>query len=247
MITISEIALPPNIEQYPKLIAKAIPDIVEEIRGYIINQAHERLLSSSQTYVAGVQEPIYYITKTTAPRSGTVATIILTGRLPNMIEQGWPGGDMKPALLSGRNVRYTKSGEPFNTVPFRHGTPGTTGRNFAPMGSQFRAGLGSDRALSLGRKIYNRAKRLKAGESLPAGLVPLLRTHHVTDIAAGMQRIAGSGRSTQYMTWRRVSRNSKPEAWLHPGIEPRNIFPDAAEYGARVGSVILSELIRGAS
>lgn len=42
------------------------------------------------------------------------------GMMATVYENGVPPYDLKPGLLSGRNVKFGKNG-PYNTVPFRHG------------------------------------------------------------------------------------------------------------------------------
>lgn len=57
------------------------------------------------------------------------ARIVLTGVLPNMIEQGFAGGDMRDWMFGGARAKTAKAGHKYLTIPFRHGTPGTSGRN----------------------------------------------------------------------------------------------------------------------
>ncbi len=57
------------------------------------------------------------------------AHITLTGVLPNLVEQGFQGGDMRDWMFGGGRAKQAKAGHKYLTIPFRHGTPGTTGRN----------------------------------------------------------------------------------------------------------------------
>ena len=50
--------------------------------------------------------------------------LTLEGTVPNMVEQGWTGGDLRQWLLHGPNAKQGKNG-PYNVIPFGHGTPGT--------------------------------------------------------------------------------------------------------------------------
>ena len=81
------------------------------------------------------------------------AFIVLEGRVPNMVENGWSGGDMRQWLLSGKNVKMGKNG-PYNTVPFNHGTPGTGGRNVGK---------------PMPKSIYEAARQLGPTLSRPGG------------------------------------------------------------------------------
>lgn len=248
MITVSEIKVPPELMAIPEMVNTIIPDIVEAVRDHIIVQAHQRLTTSEQDYVENVQPAKYHYPSGRIPPGAnvTVATIVLTGKIPNMIEQGWPGGDMKPFLLAGRNAKMTRGGIRYNTVPFRHGVPGVTGRNFPAMGSAYRRQMGEEAAARLGKRVYKAAKKLGPGERLPtpSGLAPKLRSIHTTDIYAGMIREEGDARSVQYMTFRRVSDRSDPGKWIHPGFEGVKLFEDAARYAKDITARMMGSLLR---
>ena len=109
---------------------------------YWKNQALQKLRSTSRDYVAGLQEDI-----------GTEkATITLVGVLPNLIERGFRGGDMRTYMLEGPRAKRSKAGHRFITVPFQHGTPGTTGRNVG---------------IAMPRVIHKAAKQLETTISRP--------------------------------------------------------------------------------
>lgn len=170
---------------------------------------------------------------------------------------------MKPWLLAGRNAKVGADGKRYNTVPFRHGTPGSRGTHAQPMGSAFsKAGrMSAAEAKKLGKRVYDRAKKLEGsrtspggktrwGERLKAGHAPKLKDHHVTDIYAGMvkmQKFYAKATQSQYMTFRRVSENSKPEAWIHPGIEGVHIFDKIAERIPKIASFLIQQAVAGAS
>jgi hypothetical protein len=217
--------------------------LVEEARNEIVRLAMARLNTTADDYIAGLQ--VERITTKGGWFSPDTIThqVILVGMLPNMIEKGWPGGDMKPALLAGRNAKVGKDGKRYNTVPFRHMGTNATGRNGQPFGSQYREMLGQDWASRLGKSIEKMAKRLRPGQRLEAGHAPRLRAHHKTDLYAGLHK-RGQPRHTQYMTFRRVSENSDPRAWLHPGIQPANLFPEVEAHIDRVSGAILRGMKR---
>lgn len=252
--------VPAELNGYPELVRAAIPEIVEGMRTEMIRLAHERLHTSAEDFIAGIQPPRYHIQSGDLPGSDTpIASIDLVGWLPNKMEEGWEGGDMKPWLLAGRNARMTKQG-PVNVVPFRHGAPGATGNNFPPMGSQFNDRMGTEEAARLGKRVYAKAKRLAAttsdpstgrtqwGGRLPAGNAPVLRPHHRTDIYAGMVRQRKTyekATQSQYKTFRAVSKNSDPRAWIHPGIEGQHIMRDAAGALDRIAGRLLGAVAKG--
>jgi hypothetical protein len=255
-------AVPAALHAYPDALALIIPDLVEECRSEIIRLAQQDLTSSADDYVQGVQPPKYHFARGKLPDTeAVVATIVLLGDLPNMIEKGWPGGDMKPGLLGGRAVKMGKNG-PYTVVPFRHATPGTTGRAGGVMGSQHeRVGkLTEEQAKKLGNRIHKRAKALMQHKAagplqegqrrrLQAGLATKLAEHHKTDIFAGMirqvQPTKRGGTQSTYHTFRTVSGKSDPKAWIHPGIEPREFFKQAGSYIDKIAPRLLEKAVNG--
>lgn len=189
----------------------------------------QRLQTSRSAYLSGLVTPRF-------SQQGRRAVIKLRGEFAHMLEEGAPPYDMRTALL--------KDGQPYRDIPFRHRSPGS---NFAapgmPMGYQFRLKLGEEQAAKLGRRVMRKARQLgKDGrgargfasgggiyrERLKAGLAPLLKRHHATDIFAGMAKIRTSdrkGASNRYVTWRRISATEgKGSTWMHPGIRPHHLL-----------------------
>ena len=217
-------------------------DLTEEARNELIRLATDRLHTSAAEYIAAIQVDYSKIGSSVGGPS-IMGSITLVGQLANMIERGWAGGDMKPALLAGRNSRSTSYGGRMNVVPFRHMNPRATGRYGQPMGSQFRQALGVPAARGIGSAVYKAAQKLApafvddvgyhAPERLPPGFAPLLKPHHKTDIFSGMIREEagyGKARQSKYMTFRAVSSRSDPASWIHPGIQPANLFGEVEKY-----------------
>lgn len=265
-------AIPPELLALPRALRAILPDVAEECRNEVIRQAHAKLGSTAEDYIAGLQTVKYeYVGGELPAGDFTLASVTLEGWLPNAIEFGWAGGDMKVWLLAGPNAKETKKGVRYNTVPFRHGAPGGTERHFPTMGSAYEfhiVGTGNEalrgimdtaRAVKLGQRVYAEASKLTAttshsktgtkwGDRLEEGLAPLLRSHHKTDIYAGMVRetkVYRKKEQPQYKTFRRVSDNSDPAAWIHPGIEARHLFQDGAEYMQKAAAHIFQSALRG--
>lgn len=262
-------AIPKALLRVPEALQGILRDLGDGARQEVVRLAHERLGTTTDDYVDGLSAVDY---KVNQGGDGGTAVLSLQGQLPNMIERGWPGGDMKPFLLAGRNARPTKDGGRMNVVPFRHGTPGTSGRNFPEMGSAYqkrfvlRPGgdsgvtghLTREAAKKLGRKIHEKAQELGAttkhpegetewGDRLKPGLAPVLRPHHKTDIYAGMvrkERTYKKATQPTYVTFRTVSDNSDPQAFVHPGIEARHLFDEAATYVQRLAAELIDDAMR---
>lgn len=196
--------------------------------------AQSDLRSTARDYIAGIGAPSI---------DGARVEIALEGRIPNMVEQGWPGGDMRQWLLSGPNVKQGANG-PYNVVPFRHGVPGTGGRNVgAPMPGAIhdvaktlaptisRPGPGGGGApgqtTQWGERLH---LGLKMGSEARGILSSLKRPWHATSIYMSMVRKAQPTRSGKYQTsgyttFRTISRHTSAEGlhWVHPGIRARRL------------------------
>jgi len=202
-----------------------------------VNLAANGLQSSRADYLGGLQP--------WELEDENTATITLLGEFPNMIEHGKEGWDMRDTLLRTpdgarrEGVKQNASGGLYRAIPFRHQTPGTSGRAGAPMGSQYAASgpmsLAAPHAVvrdteALGKAVMRAARRLKPGtkmqEGIPAAFKQgtkskrvqvtehgLLRQHHATDIYAGMV--------VKYQeTWRQVGRGGQEV----PGRPQRTYF-----------------------
>lgn len=246
-------------------VVRALPEIAEAVRGEIVASAQKSLTTSGADYTQNVHLFQVQLNAGKLKGEAVFATIVLTGWLANAVENGWNGGDMKPFLLEGRNAKTTKDGKRYNVVRFRHGTPGTSGRSFAPMGAVHQShGMSRSDSEQLGRRIHKAAKALSAttsqpgvgtkwGERLDAGLAPKLTNRttgykHKTDIFAGMTRQEKTyGRATQnqYMTFRAVSDNSDPDSWHHPGIIRHDFFGKAAKRIPGIAALIFDGIVAG--
>ena len=224
-------------------IKERVFTLAEMARGEWIRQAQHNLGSSAMDYIAGIQ-PV--------KMGDTYAMVTLVGKLPNDIENGKGPYDMKPGLLAGPNAKTGKGGNRYNTVPFRHGTPGSTGKRVgAPMPQTHTTPKG--RAASF---IYTAAKRLSPSIETGAGKTAWggrtgdfggygIRTQ--LPVAGGrpgaytwktspydsMVKIAKTYKSAtqnQYVTFRRVSDKSDPNSWWHPGIQARHFATKVANY-----------------
>lgn len=240
-----------NLEPLVATVLAALPhrsDRMRIVRGlgaaamhYWKKLAQEQLRSTSRDYIAGLNHN---------EGEGKVE-VTLDGMVPNMVEQGMDKFDMRDTLLKGPNVKYGKDGQPYNTVPFRHGTPGSGGRN---------VGRPMPRAIhQAARKLLPQltrpgapvsthggvttihGKRLHPGLPIGAKARAILNTRekdwHKSSIYTGMIRkgkhvAGGKIQTTGYMTFRRISRNSDPRAWKHPGIKARELAKQVQDHVA---------------
>jgi hypothetical protein len=162
-------------------------------------------------------------------------SVVLTGWLPNAIENGKPAWDMKPDFLSGPNAKITASGTKYNTIPFSHGTPDALEENF-------NGGIMPDEVYDI---VKNKPIREDKNTSLPivkdelpkalqepqAKKVKMPSTGAIVDykhknsIYEGIRKERdNTTKQNRYTSFRRVSENSDPASWIHPGFPRTDLF-----------------------
>ena len=250
------------------LVEAVLTDLAESAWLKWRNIAARELHTSRQTYINGIQSP--------EVRPGE-RVLTLVGWLPNAIESGIDGFDLRRTLLENPNARARRpildeNGQQvgwYANIPFRHGTPGTTGLAGQPMGRPYEKGMRQgwmdpDAAREFGKQVYAAAKRLrtkgtkrktKGRMTLPEALAgPKLAEHHSTSIYTGMKRVRKpyvnkrTGKTTvqsQYFTWRRISTTNR-DGWMHPGIEPRNFSKRVSDHVAEIAPSVISDAIASA-
>lgn len=201
---LKEYALPSRMRQG---VANTIRDqLLSETYVNIVALANRTLKSSKQEYIDGI------VIKRNS--------IDLEGWLPNSIEDGVSGFDMKEGFSRSSKKKSTKTGGWYLTIPFRVFTPGSNYQN------------------AMSWQVY---RAVKAGKSYNAG--PAGQRAGFTDMATGKifnmyqhkssifsgikKTPSSSGRSNTYTTFRRVGSGSSPESWIHRGIIANKLFDKA--------------------
>lgn len=186
-----------------------------------------RINTITGEYVRSIQDGLRF-------REDLTGEVFTTSPHGVIIEKGQRARDMKPGLLASPRAKTNKEGKRYITVPFRHGTPGTVG--LPPMPKEVYSAAKNlaysrrEQGLSSSNKQYVWGGRYKQGVERDAqyGMRVHIAPHpgagyqHRSGIYEGMVRM-GKGRHTQYLTFRRVSENSDPRSWQHPGVPPRPI------------------------
>lgn len=234
---------------YAELASNVLPGLSAAAVVYWKQLAQTRLHTSSRDYAQGIQLRVI---------SPTLHEVELLGMLPNMIENGFLGGDMREWMLKSAKVKQGKNG-PYLVVPFRHGAPGTGGRNVGlPMPKAIHevakrmAGTVTDGA---GRRhwgerldhatIEDKRAALKRGVADRA--VELLDTRqrewHAVSLWQGMvrnQKTYEKATQSSYTTFRTISMHkSDPRSWFHTGIIARQLAPQVTQHlSSIVGAVI---------
>lgn len=193
---------------------------------------------------------------------GAVVLSNQSSPVPNMVEQGASGFDMKKGFQNSPKAKKTEDGGWYLTIPFRFATPGAIGESEVfsaklpeqvyqivkdkpssktQMGERTGASEGVDRS-----ELPEEFQKLKNRPSFTT--VNQKETfeayQHKTSIYEGVQRSAQTYENAtqgQYVSFRRVSDNSDPMSWIHRGIRARNLAEKAlsnTNIGAEVGFAV---------
>lgn len=185
--------------------------ILTEVYSNLVQAAKQKLSTSRAQYIAGItldEDSIY-----------------LEGFLPNAVEDGVSGYDMKGNFEKSDKVKRSKNGGWYLTIPFRIGTPNAGGILTSSI---------------MPREVYN---AIRNGKKANTNDLPVKTRGAVTDLNTGkiweqyenkFSIFAGitqkknevTNRST-YSTFRRVSSNSDPNSWINSGIAAHNLFDEA--------------------
>lgn len=169
--------------------------------------------------------------------------IVLTGILPNMLEQGASPFDIKEGFKKSKKVKYTipkynakgrqirSGGDWYLTVPFRIGTPGTLGQ--AGFSGQMPPEVYA--VMQKGMAHTLRASDIPAPYDVPRSRAAIAATPknpyyaqytHKNSVYEGLTlRTAQYAKTSQntYGTFRRAGANSDPMSWIHKGFTPYDI------------------------
>jgi hypothetical protein len=198
----------------------AVTTITQEYAREWENQANQHLGSTREMYKRAIQ------TESRGRFTG-VAYLDPVEWIANAIEMGADSFDMKIGFLQSNKVKYTKSGDPMLTIPFRFGVSTSLGESQA--------------FASVMPTVIHETTKALAGRQLKLGQIP--EQYHIpksqalrkritdvsslpknkrTSIYEGMQKTTGG-----YVNFRRVSVNSDPDAFIHPGFSEKNLAQKA--------------------
>lgn len=166
------------------------------------------------------------------PMEATVLLDYSKDPLVKAIEEGSGPTDLKTGLLMSPKAKISKTGKRYITVPMRWSTPGAVGEsemfgNQLPQDVYDIVSKGGPTKLSDLPSQYQTVqsrKEIKSSE----GKTLFDQYTHKTALHSGITKQTDNvtGQST-YFSFRRVSENSDPNAFIHPGIMPRNFIDKA--------------------
>ena len=147
----------------------------------------------------------------------------LTDDRVKSIDRGIPAYDLKPGFQ--RNAHKSKSGGWYANVPFRHTTPSMGNKN------------------SLSWHVYNQVRQMPTNtyyRDTSASQMSHTGYVHKASKLQGLRRIIASYGSN-YFTFRRISNNSDPSSWIHPGRKGINIFDSISRYAQATFTNLLNQ------
>lgn len=226
---IGELALPRNTADF--ITESIVEEITTEIYRNWRLEASNKLKSTRDEYLNGLE-----IIK----NSKFSRTIMLNGKLANMIEKGASPFDMKEGFRKSSKVKYStkknKNGDVsvswYLTIPFRIGTPGIVGENSAFSSIMPKQIHSLMQALPTGKSLKKIPSPFDIPQTrqeinIPESNINFPEYTNKSSIYSGMVKNTGAyGKTTQnsYSTFRRVSENSDPNSWIHKGIQAHNLM-----------------------
>lgn len=169
--------------------------------------------------------------------------IVLTGKLPNMIEKGASPFDMKEGFEKSKKIKYVRRKDIngnitlgwYLTIPFRHGTPGIVGENAAFSGIMpedvYKVIKRKDANVGLKKSEIPFPHNIPSSRKeivLPTRTIPEYK--HKSSIYEGLMKKSSAYEKViqnTYISFRRVSDKSDPNSWIHKGIQAYELMPKA--------------------
>lgn len=172
----------------------------------------------------------------------------LKGFLPNAVEAGISPFDQKEGFAKSAKKKLKKDGGWYLTVPFRFATP--TALAESSIFSQVMPGevykvakeaLTGNKSQLTVSQLPEKFRELKVRPEVLDRVGNTYQAYtHKSPIFAGMQRNEGGTENSshgQYVSFRRVSDLSDPDAWIHTGIQAHDLLGKTLS-SFDVGSII---------
>ncbi len=229
-----------------EVFIKSVGSIAHSAQSEWQRIAQERLKTSRETYVNGLNQSKSFTTKIIG--NVTVFEIMLVGDMPNNFEFGMNAFDMKtvrPGWLGGGKAKTAKDGSKYITIPFRHSL--TSAATMAYTGIAKKHDLKNELVRVVKQYGLDKMVRTAAGQvvSGPVTRAPRKLSPHpyipsVHRYLRGLTRVQQPTRgktpkglqtgSSQLMTWRTMSEKSPAGSWIHPGVKAANILPEVERW-----------------
>lgn len=235
------------LEEYRSLTERDINVMLDNIAKGLANRFAEELINKAESELKRTRQR--YIDNVrvidTGKLEGTVVLDYSKDKLIKMIEEGASAFDMKEGFLASPKAKIGKNGGKYITIPYRQATPGAIAENNAFAFRMSYKAYKIAKAKPLTIQVSGGGLRSAgiAYSELPAALQELQKRPaivspsgvkmyneyvHRSPINQGITKYQDSvtGQNT-YRSFRRVSENSDPEAFIHPGIQAHNLINKA--------------------
>lgn len=222
-------------------LMQTLAGIAESTHAKWARLAQQRLHTTRQTYLLGLQQP--------HAEGPNVIVVELVGKLPNMIEHGASSFDLKQAMLrEGGRVRVAKDGHTYRYIAMRITGARTKGAAGQPAGSVYEApgpeSMSRRRgtragAMLIGSEVMKSISRAKFGGSRSFPDLPKLQPQHSVNPFEGITKLGEKG-NARYVVFRTMS--SRIDKWHHPGFIARNLALEAAQHAQKIGPKALRAL-----
>jgi len=227
-----------------KIAQEIVEQGIKESHGELHRLANANLRKTRQVYTRNINDP----------QIGQLrGTIVLTGVLPNMLEQGASAFDIKEGFKKSAKKKLKGDGGWYITIGFRHAQAGSIGdspifstvlpekvhqyfrreKPWEKAGDKLSFKEGEKRKITMQHlmaagygSVGIRKKITKRGENLSTEQKE--EYTHKAPIYLGLKRHYKYSKAGHLMTFRRVSDNSDVNAWIHPGLVARKFMPQAA-------------------
>jgi len=225
-------------EQSKQFVQSVVSNIAAMFANNLQSQAQQQLRSSRNRYLRSIQ--------TFSDQPGHAAVVLsMADPLVAMIEEGANPFDMKIGFLASPKAKISKKGSVYLTIPFRWATPNAIGESevFAfklpeeihqiVKKKSFTIPVVGGGIKSAGLTVQEIPEmyRVQTGRQTiknSTGATLFEAYQHRSNIYAGISKYQDdvTGQNT-YKSFRRVSENSDPDAFIHPGIKKYNLFQEA--------------------
>lgn len=223
------------LDRYSQITRQDIIQMCDNVAKYLTAQFAAQLIKEANDTLhqtaARYKNAISVIDS--GKQEGTVILNLTKDPMIRMLEEGASAFDMKIAFLKSAKVKLNKAGGRYLTIPFKWGTPGIVGESdvfsgIMPQGVYDVAkGLDTNTPSNRSRGLF--VKELPTQYQSPAtraaikdsaGKILFEKYEHLSSIYKGIfkKQDAVTGQNT-YGSFRRVSDNSDPMAFIHPGIQ----------------------------
>lgn len=212
-------------ENYVNAVESAVERAISSapllIRQEFAAQARKNLKTSIDEYMASLDIKL--------TDNVLIVDLDKTSWLANAVENGASEFDMKKTHLNGPNVKFSKKGYRYASIPmsaYKDKGPVSGTDKAQLLQDKIKAAL-KDPAFSAPRMAKNKdgsamvVERLLTSDPQLKGMIRTSRFGSLEDVAKGARP-----KNVQYTLFRTISQNPLSRSkWVHPGIKARRLFP----------------------